>query len=91
MAQVLHMSACEHDLTVHGSFTQGVYRDVYPAINPSQPTLSQKGKVVLITGASRGIGKDVSVQPLSCTLLNRLESSPCHEEPQLKLDSVAYI
>jgi hypothetical protein len=49
-----------HGFTKNNSFTKVVYRDVYPAIDPKRPELSQKGNVVLITGASRGIGKDVS-------------------------------
>ncbi|KAL7896821.1 hypothetical protein HDV63DRAFT_72404 [Trichoderma sp. SZMC 28014] len=39
------------------AFTKQVHRDVYPAIDPSNPALSQKGKVVIITGASKGIGR----------------------------------
>ncbi|UKZ93355.1 uncharacterized protein TrAFT101_008271 [Trichoderma asperellum] len=39
------------------AFTKQVYRDVYPAIDPSNPALSQKGKVVIVTGASKGIGR----------------------------------
>lgn len=41
------------------AFTKQVHRDVYPAIDPSNPALSQKGKVVIITGASKGIGRKV--------------------------------
>ncbi|KAF2649126.1 NAD(P)-binding protein [Lophiostoma macrostomum CBS 122681] len=38
-------------------FTPHTYRDIYPAIDPTkQPSLSQKGKVVIITGASQGLG-----------------------------------
>ncbi|KAF2871137.1 hypothetical protein BDV95DRAFT_573352 [Massariosphaeria phaeospora] len=37
-------------------FTRSTHRDVYPAVDPAQPSLSQKGKVVVITGASQGIG-----------------------------------
>ncbi|KAK0611891.1 hypothetical protein B0T14DRAFT_595255 [Immersiella caudata] len=37
-------------------FTKRVYQDVYPAINPTNPELGLTGKVVIITGASRGIG-----------------------------------
>ncbi len=40
-------------------FTNTVYRDVYPSIDPSSPALSQAGKVVIISGASKGIGKRV--------------------------------
>lgn len=42
------------------SFTQKAHRDVYPAIDPRRPELSQAGKVIIVTGASRGIGKLVS-------------------------------
>ncbi|KAJ4986547.1 hypothetical protein SVAN01_07983 [Stagonosporopsis vannaccii] len=37
-------------------FTARTHRDVYPAIDPKQAALSQKGKVVIITGASLGLG-----------------------------------
>ncbi|KAK4442366.1 hypothetical protein QBC34DRAFT_313295 [Podospora aff. communis PSN243] len=37
-------------------FTRTVYQDVYPSIDPSRPELLLAGKVVIITGASRGIG-----------------------------------
>ena len=33
-----------------------IRRDVYPAIDPSNPDLSVSGKVVLITGAGGSIG-----------------------------------
>lgn len=46
-----------HAFTTTNSFTKTLYRDVYPAIDPKSPDLSQKGKVVIVTGASRGIGK----------------------------------
>ncbi|KAJ5377169.1 uncharacterized protein N7496_004578 [Penicillium cataractarum] len=44
------------ELKAH-SFTRRAHRDVYPAIDPRRPELSQAGKVVVVTGASRGIGK----------------------------------
>jgi hypothetical protein len=44
-------------------FTKDYYRDVYPAIDPTSPELSLAGKVTIITGASKGIGK-VSHAPL---------------------------
>ncbi|OJJ42638.1 hypothetical protein ASPZODRAFT_76276 [Penicilliopsis zonata CBS 506.65] len=40
-----------------GAFTKKFYRDIYPAIDPTDPALSQAGKVVVITGASRGLGR----------------------------------
>lgn len=50
------------DCQVKGTaFTKKNYRDVYPAIDPSRPNLSQGGKVIIITGASRGLGRLVSV------------------------------
>jgi hypothetical protein len=41
------------------AFTKELYRDVYPAVDPENESLSQKGKVVVITGASQGIGQKV--------------------------------
>lgn len=39
------------------SYTKLTHSATYPAINPNQPALSTGGKVVLITGASGGIGR----------------------------------
>jgi hypothetical protein len=44
-------------------FTKSVHTDVYPSIDPATPALSQAGKVVIITGASRGLGRKVSCAP----------------------------
>lgn len=38
------------------TFTRTVHSDVYPAIDPSKPELSQAGKTVLIPGGGTGIG-----------------------------------
>ena len=38
-------------------FTPTTHRDVYPAIDPTSTALSQKGKVIAITGATRGLGR----------------------------------
>jgi len=49
------------ELTQHSlQFTKHVYQDVYPSIDPSNPELSLAGRVVIVTGASRGIGAKVS-------------------------------
>jgi hypothetical protein len=53
------MASDPHQFTTGNAFTKKVYRDVYPAVNPEAPALSQAGKVVMITGASRGIGRHV--------------------------------
>ncbi|KAK6207827.1 hypothetical protein QIS74_12908 [Colletotrichum tabaci] len=46
-------------------FTPRQHHDVYPAIDPSNPELSLAGKVVLVTGASRGIGANGIVPSLA--------------------------
>ncbi|KAL2815255.1 hypothetical protein BDW59DRAFT_153925 [Aspergillus cavernicola] len=51
-------TSIDPDLLVkRNAFTKETYRDVYPAIDPTQPELSQAGKVVVITGATRGLGQ----------------------------------
>lgn len=39
------------------SYTKVAHSSTYPAIDPKQPALSTNGKVVLITGATGGIGQ----------------------------------
>jgi len=46
----------DYFITTH-QFTKTVHRDEYPSIDPTSAKLSQKGKAVIITGASQGIGK----------------------------------
>lgn len=36
--------------------TKSMHRDVYPAVDPTNPSLSASGKVVIVTGASGGLG-----------------------------------
>ena len=52
------MAMSEHAFTTGNSFTKDVYRDIYPAVDPKLQVLSKAGKIVMITGASRGIGRD---------------------------------
>lgn len=52
------MAMSANAFTVSNSFTKYVYRDVYPAVEPSHASVSKANKVVMITGASRGIGRD---------------------------------
>lgn len=37
--------------------TNVVHREMYPLLEPSQPQLSAKGKTIIITGATGGVGK----------------------------------
>ncbi|KAL7905386.1 putative oxidoreductase ucpA [Trichoderma velutinum] len=48
----------EDYFTTLNLFTATYHRDVYDAIDPESPRLSQAGKVIVITGASSGIGKE---------------------------------
>ncbi|KAI0127038.1 hypothetical protein BJ170DRAFT_671326 [Xylariales sp. AK1849] len=43
-------------LVTHFQFTRTVYSDQYPSIDPAKPELNLAGKVVIVTGASSGIG-----------------------------------
>jgi hypothetical protein len=43
--------------TLPFQLTKQFHRDVYPLLEPTRPELSAKGKTVLITGVSGGIGK----------------------------------
>ncbi|OCK96894.1 NAD(P)-binding protein [Cenococcum geophilum 1.58] len=47
--------------TLDSQFVKGMHRKVYPAIDPTNPNNSAAGKKVLITGASRGIGKAIAL------------------------------
>jgi hypothetical protein len=47
-------------LLLHTEITKTVHRDVYPAISPSRPELSQAGRVVLVTGGGTGVGHSIA-------------------------------
>ncbi len=58
-------------------FTKTVYRDVYPTIDPTNPANSMAGKIIVITGPSKGLGRIVSlleVELLDKTANIRLEN-----------------
>ncbi|CAI6340692.1 unnamed protein product [Periconia digitata] len=46
--------------TLPYQLTKQLHRDVHPLLEPTQPELSAKGKTVLITGVSGGIGKVIA-------------------------------
>ncbi|KAF2006227.1 NAD(P)-binding protein [Amniculicola lignicola CBS 123094] len=48
-------------VTLGHQFTPTMHRQVYPAIKATNRNLSAAGKTVLITGATRGIGKAIAV------------------------------
>ncbi|ORY15411.1 hypothetical protein BCR34DRAFT_508423 [Clohesyomyces aquaticus] len=50
-----------HAMTSPHQFTPTMHRDVYAAISPKNPDLNAAGKNVLITGATRGIGKAIAL------------------------------
>jgi len=41
-------------------FTKTFHSSVYPRIEPTNPAISAKGKVVVVTGGGRGIGKAIA-------------------------------
>jgi NAD(P)-dependent dehydrogenase (short-subunit alcohol dehydrogenase family) len=58
------------------SYTKVTYSATYPAINPTLPALSSAGRVVVITGATGGIGRATALSfaasgPKSLVLLGR--------------------
>ncbi|KAF7589010.1 hypothetical protein BBP40_004837, partial [Aspergillus hancockii] len=50
------------------AFTDQTYRDMYPAIDPSRPELSQAEKVIVITGATRGPSQQIILYSGICAI-----------------------
>jgi NAD(P)-dependent dehydrogenase (short-subunit alcohol dehydrogenase family) len=65
------------------------HKDTYPAIDPSQPHLSTKGKNVVITGGGSGIGSSFSIAfaksgATSISILERKESALLEKKAELE-------
>jgi hypothetical protein len=75
--------------TLPYQLTKQIRRDVYPLLEPTQPELSAKGKTVLITGVSGGIGKvsTISGGTIFFPVTNRCRPSPNHGPPRELLAS----
>lgn len=58
------------------SITESIHRDPYWAIDPKNPANNQAGKIIIITGASAGLGA-VSILPS----LNHLGAILSHLTP----------
>lgn len=75
MADAASQAAANPDRFVyHQLFTPTFHHDVYPTIDPKNPSLTQEGRIILITGAS---GPIASVSASPCYSKNDLSESRC--------------
>ena len=56
-AKMAHGPVDPDQYTAPFQLTKGMYRDVYPAVDPKNEDLKATGKVVIITGAGGGLGE----------------------------------
>ncbi|CEN62070.1 hypothetical protein ASPCAL08709 [Aspergillus calidoustus] len=71
------------------AFTKTAHRDIYPAVQPTRPELSQSGKVIVITGATRGLGRGFALafaqaRARAIALLGRSAEALAETEKQVK-------
>ncbi|PHH70573.1 hypothetical protein CDD82_7038 [Ophiocordyceps australis] len=71
------------------SYTKVTHSATYAAINPSQPSLSTSGKVIVITGATGGIGRSTACSfavsgPRALVLLGRRTDALAETEKLVK-------
>ena len=71
------------------SYTKTFHNDPYPAISPTRPELSTKGKVVFITGGGSGIGPSIlhafaTSGTTKITIIGRTESTLLSTKKELE-------
>ncbi|KAI2889300.1 hypothetical protein CBS147347_9931 [Aspergillus niger] len=74
------------------AYTPRIYRDQYPATDPTSPSLNQAGKIVIITGASSGIDAErialafAKAKPKTLVLVARSERKLRETEQEIKVE-----